>query len=126
MASLFQVLTSIDFTTVFDEPELTALGEGRLSISIHLKSQPVTSTITGLLAPKFSCDLFDCVLTPHNPTQSSTINVGPSNAVVPTNDNEPEEEEDNAEPAAHTLVNGMRGLGWMTVHNTGEIKYKFR
>jgi len=62
LPNIDNALTSIDFKTVFDPPELKALGEGRLSISIRLKSRPENTRINGMLAPKFSCDLFDCVL----------------------------------------------------------------
>ena len=109
----FQVLTSIDFKTVFDAPELKALGEGRLSISIRLKSQPEDTRITGMLATKFSCDLFDCVLSPFdvNAKNNNLISNGGSVAV---------------NPLLSTPNHAMRGLAWMSMHSSGLIKYQLR
>ena len=122
---IFQVLTSVDFRTVFDAPELKALGEGRLSISIRLKNQPEESTIKGLLAPKFSCDLFDCVLTPFKQNDNSQDSNGQqvqSSGAVLNNNNDDEDIEDEVGASLHA----MRGLAWMTMHRTGSIKYQLR
>lgn len=107
------MLTSIDFKTVFDAPELKALGEGRLSISIRLKSQSEDTRITGMLATKFSCDLFDCVLSPFdvNAKNNNLISNGGSVAV---------------NPLLSTPNHAMRGLAWMSMHSSGLIKYQLR
>ena len=47
----------------------------------NLKNQPQQTVITGILAPKFSCDLFDCVLAPFdlNENNKNTSSVSRSN-----------------------------------------------
>ena len=55
---------------MFDDPELSALGQGRLEITVKVKERkdaskgggPSTSLIKGTLGPKISCDIFDCVM----------------------------------------------------------------
>ena len=121
----------------FDAPLFKALGEGRLSISIRLKSQPIESKIQGLLAPKFSCDLFDCILTPFEDPSSNIDNnnlvSGSENANAPDSGIVGNE----VETGASSNINGdggeetsslheMRGLAWMTMHSTGSIKYQLR
>lgn len=96
-----QELTSIDFKTVFDSPELSALGRGQLSLTVAAKNYP-QSVIWGPLAPRFSCDLFDCIL---SPLSAAT---------------EPEVEDEEEDHVAETEA---RGLAWMTVDQTGLIKY---
>ena len=122
----FQTLTSIDFKTVFDAPELKALGEGRLSISIRLKNQPEEAQIIGSLAPKFSCDLFDCVLAPYdlsnNNNQGGASGNGQiSGAIIENNDSNGLIESRSSAP-----LHAMRGLAWMSMHTSGSIKYQMR
>ena len=62
--SLIQALTTVDFTTVIGDAELSALGEGRLSITVHAKNAPYNQ-ISGFVAPRFSCDIFDSILSTH-------------------------------------------------------------
>ena len=75
---LFQALTTIDFKTVFDGPELSALGEGRLKITVRIKDRQLGDKqltggvmTQGTLGPKISCDLFDCVMADSSDQQSS-------------------------------------------------------
>ena len=75
---LFQALTTIDFKTVFDGPELSALGEGRLKITVRIKDRQLGAKqlsggvlMQGTLGPKISCDLFDCVMADSSDQQSS-------------------------------------------------------
>ena len=125
---LFQVLTSIDFRTVFDAPELKALGEGRLSISIRLKNQPEQTMITGLLAPKFSCDLFDCVLAPFdlNANNNNNQNGGNSNSNGQSSGVIVDDNQGNGVALSSPPAHAMRGLAWMSMHSTGSIKYQLR
>ena len=46
------------------DAELSALGEGRLSITVHAKNAPYNQ-ISGFVAPRFSCDIFDSILSTH-------------------------------------------------------------
>ena len=46
---------------MFDGPELTALGEGRLQLSLASAAHPELS-VSATLVPKLTCDLFDCLL----------------------------------------------------------------
>ena len=59
----------MDFTTVLGEAEMNALGQGRLSITIHAKNA-LYNQISGYIVPRFTCDIFDCIL--------STIDEDPS------------------------------------------------
>ena len=52
-------VTAIDFKTVLDEMEMRALGHGRLRMRLGRDDGNV---LTAHLVPKFSCDLFDAVL----------------------------------------------------------------
>ena len=56
---------------MFDDPELSALGQGRLEITVKVKEGkeaagkgggPPKTPIKGTLGPKISCDIFDCVM----------------------------------------------------------------
>lgn len=49
--------------TVFDEPELTALGKGGLLLSVWSAASP-SRRITANIVSRISCDIFDCVLQP--------------------------------------------------------------
>jgi hypothetical protein len=100
-------MTTIDFTTVFDSPELAALGKGRLSLTIVAKNAP-HNVISGLLVPKFSCDLFDSVLSP-----------------LPMQDEDLEQNLTNQVTAA-TVLSDARGLAWMYMDRNGLIKYHLR
>ena len=40
---------------------MNALGEGRLSITIHAKNA-VYNQVSGYIVPRFTCDIFDSVL----------------------------------------------------------------
>ena len=75
---MFQALATIDFKTVFDGPELSALGEGRLKITVRIKDRQQGAKqlgggvlMQGTLGPKISCDLFDCVMADSSDRQSS-------------------------------------------------------
>ena len=48
---------------------MNALGRGQLSITIHAKNA-VYNQISGYIVPRFTCDIFDCIL--------STIDEDPS------------------------------------------------
>ena len=54
-------MSSVEIRTVFDGPELTALGEGRLVLSLASAAHPELS-VSATLVPKLTCDLFDCLL----------------------------------------------------------------
>lgn len=115
------------------------MGEGRLSISIRLKNQPISSTIKGLLAPKFTCDLFDCALTPFDMNENNNNNqvVDPNNANGPTSEVGGDVDTNNAISDTNenfvelvespiSRSHNMRGLAWMTMHKTGSLKYQMR
>ena len=58
-----QGLSSVEVRTVFDEPELTALGKGGLLLSVWSAASP-SRRITANIVSRISCDIFDCVLQP--------------------------------------------------------------
>ena len=70
--SALQELNSVEVRTVFNSPELTALGKGELMLTIFPNHSPSLS-ITAKIVSRISCDIFDCVL---QPSESSTENVG--------------------------------------------------
>ena len=51
---------------------MNALGEGRLSVTIHAKNA-VYNQVWGYIVPRFTCDIFDCILSTveEDPTSSS-------------------------------------------------------
>lgn len=89
-----QALTTVDFTTVVEEAELQALGQGRLSISVMPQHAP-DLIVKGVVTPRFSCDIFDSIL--------STV------------DESNVEDEDGSGDA--------RGLAWMTMTKSGLVTY---
>ena len=58
-----QGLSSVEVRTVFDEPELKALGMGDLLLSVWAAAAPARR-ITAKIVSRISCDIFDCVLQP--------------------------------------------------------------
>jgi len=56
-------LSSIEIRTVFDSPELEALGQGELTLSVAPTLNP-SRELSAKLVPRLSCDIFDCVLQP--------------------------------------------------------------
>lgn len=93
-------ITSIDFKTVFDPLEMAALGHGQLLVTVT-PGRSEDHAVSGYLAPKFSCDLFDCVLSP---------------LAVDTND------EDSISP----LDSPTRGIAWLLMRKDGDIQYHVR
>merc|ERR1719429_527558 len=67
---LFKGLASIEIRTVFDQPELEALGRGELELELSLTRAP-SKRLTAILVPRLSCDIFDCVLRPENSIQET-------------------------------------------------------
>ena len=49
---------------------MNALGEGRLSITIHAKNA-VYNQVSGYIVPRFTCDIFDSVLSTIDEDQTS-------------------------------------------------------
>ena len=91
------------------------------------------------MAPKFSCDLFDCILTPFEAPINSINNNILASASGNANGNAINSGivGDEEDVGASSNVNGvggegsaslheMRGLAWMTMHSTGSIKYQLR
>jgi len=70
LPSLPQGLASLEIRTVFDQPELEALGRGELELELSLSRAPA-HRLTAILVPRLSCDIFDCVLQPENSLQDS-------------------------------------------------------
>ena len=60
---MLQDLSSIEIRTVFDSPELGALGQGDLTLSIAPTLNP-SRELSAKLVPRLSCDIFDCILQP--------------------------------------------------------------
>merc|ERR1719244_2034475 len=56
-------LSSIEIRTVFDSPELAALGQGDLTLTVAPTLNP-SRELSANLVPRLSCDIFDCVLQP--------------------------------------------------------------
>ena len=73
---------------------MEALGQGKLRIEVLAKNAPQLK-ISGLIVPRFSCDIFDSVL--------STLS------------------EDGSEDMIHNEA--ARGLAWMTMDKFGLINY---
>ena len=67
-----QGLSSVEVRTVFDEPELTALGKGALLLSVWSAAAP-SRRITANIVSRISCDIFDCVLQPQPDRQQAGI-----------------------------------------------------
>ena len=65
----------MDFKTVFDSPVLEALGRGKLLLTLTSKDRKGKS-VQGFLAPKFSCDFFDSVLSSSQLEGEDTVQVG--------------------------------------------------
>ena len=111
---LIQALTAVDFTTVIGDAELSALGEGRLSITVQANNAPYNQ-ISGFVAPRFSCDIFDSILSTNSDQEDDE-----------------EEVEDSSEAGieviestseAATAGSDARGFAWMQMDRTGLIKY---
>ena len=56
-------MTAFHFKTVLDEIQMEALGKGNLKVKVSTKSSPMLE-VSGSLAPRFACDMFDSVLAP--------------------------------------------------------------
>ena len=56
-------LSSVEVRTVFDSPELGALGRGELRLTVFPAAVPARQ-LAGTLVSRISCDIFDCVLQP--------------------------------------------------------------
>jgi len=59
-------LSSIELKTVFDSPELEALGQGYLKVTVKSNTNPL-GELEAFLVPRISCDIFDCILRPTGP-----------------------------------------------------------
>ena len=70
--SALQELNSVEVRTVFNSPELTALGKGELMLTIFPEHSPSLS-ISAKIVSRISCDIFDCVL---QPSETSTTSLG--------------------------------------------------
>ena len=55
-------ITQVDFKTVFDAPELDALGRGELKMSVVTDH----GEVIGNLSPRFACEILDAVLAPED------------------------------------------------------------
>ena len=92
-------VTSIDFKTVFDPLEMAALGHGQLLMTVTPGRSP-GHAVSGYLAPKFACDLFDCVL---------------SSLAVDSNDED-----------SKSVDSAARGIAWLLMRKDGDIQYHVR
>ncbi len=127
-------MTSVDFKTVFDGPEMAALGEGRLSVTIAAANAAHENVISGLLAPRFSCDLFDSILTPideaddqdqdedeaDEPVAAGLTAARVDDDILPVG-YDMEDETPMINPGK--AITNARGLAWMYMDKTGLVKY---
>ena len=79
-----QSLSTIDFTTVIGQPEMEALGQGMLAISVHAKNAPY-NLIRGYLVPRLSCDYFDSIISPLEEVEQEDEDDDVNNQVVQNN-----------------------------------------
>ena len=105
-------MTAVDFTTVIGDAELSALGEGRLSITVHANNAPYNQ-ISGFVAPRFSCDIFDSILSTYSDQEDDEDPEADSSEAV--------EVVESSEAA--TAGSDARGFAWMQMDRTGLIKY---
>ena len=104
-------MASIDFKTVFDAPELLALGQGRLQVTAFTKSAPERA-IVGTVVPKFSCDFFDSVLSPLTSDDQAS---------AADNDND-----DDDEQILSSSDSNAKGLAWMFMDTAAQIHYHIK
>ena len=116
---LIQALTAVDFTTVIGDAELSALGEGRLSITVQANNAPYNQ-ISGFVAPRFSCDIFDSILSTHseasNDDQEEDSGAAEDSS---TSTSEAVEVIESSEAGG----SDARGFAWMQMDRSGLIKY---
>jgi len=74
LPSVSSGLSSVEVRTVFDEPELTALGKGDLLLSVWSASAS-SRRITATIVSRISCDIFDCVLKPGDRQQNDKAGI---------------------------------------------------
>ena len=118
-------LTTVDFKTVFDREEMTALGNGALRMRVASVASPERAVV-GFLAPRFSCDLFDTVLAAEDgdddeDDEAAEDNVGD----VSGNSLDGQESEDVQEDVDEEGHNAS-GMAWMFMKKDGEIEYHVR
>ena len=108
-------MTAVDFTTVIGDAELSALGEGRLSITVQANNAPYNQ-ISGFVAPRFSCDIFDSILSTH----SEASNDQEEDSAVAEDSSEAIEVIESSEAGSGS---DARGFAWMQMDRSGLIKY---
>lgn len=84
--------------------------------------------LTGLLAPKFSCDLFDSVLSPISP-EPEEEEAETENDIEGADEDDDEDEEYAASveiPAAAGNATSARGIAWFIMKKDGELVYNIR
>ena len=116
-------LTTVDFKTVFDREEMTALGNGALRMRVASVASPERAVV-GFLAPRFSCDLFDTVLAAEdedNDDEAAEDNVGD----VSGNSLDGQGNEDDQEDVEEEGHNAS-GMAWMFMKKDGQIEYHVR
>ncbi len=116
-----KALTTVDFTTVIEEAEMAALGQGRLSISVEAENAPPHYKVSGHITPRFSCDIFDSILSTSDSEQDSeNSNSEETTHVVST--------ATASAVAASSIVSNSngRGLSWMTMDRDGLVKYHLK
>ncbi len=85
---------------MLDPSQLLELGSGRLRLSLSRQLRPDMSA-TALVAPRFTCELFDCVLAPSS-------------------------DEEEGEATAVATTQAARGLAWITVNTHGQLDYHIK
>ncbi len=80
-----------------DPDQLSALGSGKLKMTVASKAAPILA-VSGFLVPKFSCDLFDCVMSASQVEDAAAAAGGES----------------------------ASGIAWLLTNKDGSIKYSVR
>ena len=102
---------------MLDPLELSALGSGHLRLTVSRPGSKRPVSASALLAPRFTCDVFDCVLAP------------------PPDEEQEDDEEEETEEEGAIQSNSLeerrqdfpaRGLAWITVDTSGTLSYKIK
>ena len=86
---------------MFDPRQLSALGRGDLKMTVSTERSPDLG-VSSYLAPRFACDLFDSVMSPHKG------------------------DHDGDSIAAESKDTPLRGMAWFLMTYDGELKYHIK
>ena len=133
-------MTTVDFKTVLDRRQLSALGAGRLRMSVARQATKQRMSASADLFPRFVCDLFDCVLSPTPEEGEEDEGEGEEDeeeeeeegeeegdsAVEDDDDDEDEDVVGGGSASSRGSTTAIRGLAWLTVSATGRLDYRIK